>query len=308
MKVLMLKQLAHILVLTCLGLLVACTGTNTQPEPPIAHEVGIAYLNLATDELLVYNADELFHAASTMKTPIMFQLFKMRDAGILDLSTEVPLNNQFLSIVDGSLFSLPLASEADDILYPFLDKDLSIYQIMEKMITHSSNLGTNVLMGYTGPDSIGATMRTIEASGVLVMRGVEDLKAHSMGLNNLTSAYGMMKVMEAVYKSDLVADSSREDMQNLLKQQHFNTMIPAGLPPEVTVGHKTGSITRIAHDAALVYPVNAPPYVLVILTRGWDDRAEAEKVGARISSKVYDYHLGLLELTDIRIPELIVKE
>lgn len=297
-----------IYLLTSVSLLISCTGTNTRSEPPVAHEVGIAYLNLTTDELLVYNADELFHAASTMKTPIMFQLFKMRDTGILDLSTEVPLDNQFLSIVDGSLFTLPLNSEADDILYPFVDEYLSLYEIMEKMITHSSNLGTNILMGYTGPDSIGATMKSVEASGVLVMRGVEDLKAHRMGLNNLTSAYGMMKVMEAIYRSDLVADSSRQAMQNILKQQQFNSMIPAGLPPEVIVGHKTGSITRIAHDAALVYPENAPPYVLVILTRGWDDQAEAEKVGARISSKVYDYHRGALELTDIRIPELLVKE
>ncbi len=287
-------------------LLVSCSGSKTIEEIEIPHEVGIAYMNLETGEILAYNAQELFHAASTMKTPIMFQLFKMRDHGDIDLNTEIPITNQFTSIVDGSLFSLPIESEKDEILYPYLSQNLSFYNIMEKMITHSSNLATNILMEYTGQDSIGATMREINAAGVLVMRGVEDLKAYKLGLNNVTSAYGMMKVMEAVYNSQVVADSSRQEMLEILKRQQFNSMIPAGLPGEVVVAHKTGSITRIAHDAALVFPPNTAPFVLVILTRGWDDHNAAQKVGARISSKVYEYHLGLLERTDIVIPDLLM--
>ncbi len=74
-------------------------------------------MNLETGEILAYNAHELFHSASTMKTPVMFQLFKMRDKGIIDLSSKIPVNNQFRSIVDGSLFSLPMESEKDEILY-----------------------------------------------------------------------------------------------------------------------------------------------------------------------------------------------
>ncbi|MBC8377137.1 MAG: serine hydrolase [FCB group bacterium] len=288
--------------------LISCSGLKKTDEVDVPHVVGIAYMNLETGEILAYNAHELFHAASTMKTPVMFQLFKMRDKGIIDLKSEIPVRNQFTSIVDGSLFSLPIESEKDEILYPFLNQNLSFYDIIEKMITHSSNLATNILIEHTGADSIGATMRMIEADGVLVMRGVEDLKAYSLGLNNVTSAYGMMKVMEAVYKSDLVADSSRQEMQEILKRQHFNTMIPAGLPKDVIIAHKTGSITRIAHDAALVFPPDSPPFVLVILTRGWDDHASAQKVGARISSKVYDYHRGLLKRTDIAIPDLLKDE
>ena len=115
----------------------------------------------------------------------------------------------------------------------------------------------------------------------------------------------MMKVMEAVYRSELVADSSRQEMIEILKRQHYNSMIPAGLPEAVIVAHKTGSITGIAHDAALVFPPDASPYVLVILTRGYESHEAAQKIGAKISSKVYDYHRGLLERTDIVIPDLL---
>ncbi|MCF7825743.1 MAG: class A beta-lactamase-related serine hydrolase [Candidatus Marinimicrobia bacterium] len=296
-----------IILILAFGLF-SCSGLKKSPESETPHEVGIAYMNLETGEILAYGAHKLFHAASTMKTPVMFQLFRMRDQGQIDLSAEIPIVNQFSSIIDGSLFSLSIESEKDEILYPFLNQKLSIYDIMEKMITHSSNLATNILMEYTGADSIGSTMREIKADGVLVIRGVEDLKAYNMGLNNMTTAYGMMKVMEAVYHSELVSDSSHQEMIEILKRQHYNTMIPAGLPPDVVVAHKTGSITKIAHDAALVFPPQSAPYVLVILTRGWDDHAAAQRVGARISSKVYDYHRGLLKRTDIVIPDLIGSE
>ncbi len=293
------------LALTMSLFLISCAGNQVSDQAHQPHEVGIAYMNLETGEILAYNAHTIFHAASTMKTPVMFQLFKMRDAGVIDLDQKIQVSNRFTSIVDGSLFSLPMESEQDEILFPQLNHYLSYRELMEKMITSSSNLATNILMKYTGADSISKTLRQIEASGVMVMRGVEDLKAYRLGLNNATSAYGMMKVMEAVYQSDLVADSSRAEMIEILKRQQFNTMIPAGLPENVVVAHKTGSITRIAHDAALVFPPEAAPFVLVILTRGWDEPAEARRVGARIAGVVYDYHLGLLDRTDIVVPDLL---
>ncbi len=301
MKTLWLPILGAIIIAT----LVSCSGAKPDSGPIVPHEVGIAYMNLETGEILAYNAHELFHAASTMKPPVMFQLFKMRDQGVIDLNKHIRISNNFSSLVDGSLFSLPIQSEKDEILFPYIGSDLPYYDVIEKMITSSSNLATNILMEHTGADSIGKTMQLIKADGVLVIRGVEDLKAYKLGLNNMTSAYGMMKVMEAVYRSELVADSSRQEMIEILKRQHYNSMIPAGLPEAVIVAHKTGSITGIAHDAALVFPPDASPYVLVILTRGYESHEAAQKIGAKISSKVYDYHRGLLERTDIVIPDLL---
>ena len=292
------------LILSVLLLLTACSNRPAK-QSEVPHEVGVAYMNLETGEALVYNAHTIFHAASTMKTPVMFQLYKMRDKGLIDLDDKVPVTNQFKSIVDDSFFSLEISSQQDEILFPHINGYLSYRELMEKMITHSSNLATNILMEYTGADSIGVTMAEIEASGVMVLRGVMDMKAYELRLNNVTTAYGMMKVMEAVYGSDVVADSSRQEMMDILKAQHYNSMIPAGLPDDVVIAHKTGSITRIAHDAAIVFPPDSPPFVLVILTRGWDQHAEASEVGARIAGKLYDYHRGLITRTDMVVPDLI---
>jgi beta-lactamase class A len=237
----------------------------------------------------------------------MFQLFKMRDEGQLDLSATIPVTNRFASIVDGSEFSLPMSSEEDEILYPFVGQQLSYLELIDKMITYSSNLATNILVQVAKPESISVTLNAIPAPGVLVLRGVEDLKAYEMGLSNMTSAFGMMKMMEAVYRSEMVADSSRERMIAILKDQQYNSMIPAGLPDDVVVAHKTGSITRIAHDAAIVYPPDTAPFVLVILTRGWDSGKEARAVGARLTEHVYQIHRGEITTTEIPIPEIIAR-
>jgi beta-lactamase class A len=67
-------------------------------------------------------------------------------------------------------------------------------------------------------------------------------------------------------------------MLDILRAQEYNAEIPAGLPPGTPVAHKTGSITGVLHDAALVYPATRPAYVLVVLTRGVPDQEVARRV------------------------------
>ena len=72
-------------------------------------------------------------------------------------------------------------------------------------------------------------------------------------------------------------------MREILLAQEFNDRIPAGLPPGTRAAHKTGEITAVSHDAAIVYPVGRKPYVLVVLTRGLRDGAQSATLIADIS-------------------------
>jgi beta-lactamase class A len=65
------------------------------------------------------------------------------------------------------------------------------------------------------------------------------------------------------------------------------------LPAGTKVAHKTGQITGVLHDAAIVYPANAPPYVLVVLTRGMPDERVARGMIADISRMVYAHYIGM---------------
>ena len=77
-------------------------------------------------------------------------------------------------------------------------------------------------------------------------------------------------------------------MIDILAAQEFNEEIPAGLPQGTRVAHKTGWITGVTHDAALVYPPDRKPYVLVVLTKGISERPVAQKLIADISRLVWD--------------------
>ena len=118
-----------------------------------------------------------------------------------------------------------------------------------------------------------------------VLRGVEDAKAFQAGLNNTTTARALARLLQAIAAGEAVDPASSRAMSAILERQLFNDGIPAGLPPGTRVAHKTGDITRIQHDAAIVY---APrPFVLVVLTRGIAEQKESYALIAGIARQLY---------------------
>ena len=164
------------------------------------------------------------------------------------------------------------------------------------MITVSSNLAANLLIEQVTPGRVMDLMRAIRANNIRVLRGVEDGKAFERGLNNTTTARDLMIIFQRIAERSAVSRKASDDMIKIMLEQKFNEGVPAGLPPVVRVSHKTGSITRINHDAAIVYPLNRKPYVLVVLTRGIEDENRAHKLIADISRIVYEATLKRTEL------------
>jgi beta-lactamase class A len=118
-----------------------------------------------------------------------------------------------------------------------------------------------------------------------VLRGVEDNKAYEKGLNNTTTARGLQQLLEAIARGVAVDEDASLQMIEILERQKFNEGIPAGLPPGTRVAHKTGEITKIHHDAAIVF---APrPFVLVILVRGIADIKVSAALMADITRQLY---------------------
>jgi beta-lactamase class A len=119
-----------------------------------------------------------------------------------------------------------------------------------------------------------------------VLRGVEDQKAFDNGLNNTTSARALLLLLEALARGRAVGPAADAEMIAILKRQTLDDAVPAGLPPGVPVAHKTGTITRIHHDAGIVYA--ARPYVLIVLVRGIEDEKKSAALIATLSRIVYD--------------------
>jgi beta-lactamase class A len=249
-------------------------------------EVSVAAKTLDGEELLI-EPDRVFHAASTMKIPVMIELFQEAKSGALSFDELIPVRNEFESIVDGSLFSLNPESDSDGKVYEAVGSSLSIRDLCESMITVSSNLAANLLMRRVGVPKIQERVRALGADGMQVIRPLEDGKAFLKGLNNTTTARALETLLFAIASGKAVDPTSDQSMVEILKRQHFADAIPAGLPPGIPVAHKTGEITKILHDAGIVYA--SRPFVLVVLVRGIEDRKESAALVAEITRTLYSY-------------------
>lgn len=256
----------------------------------IQGNVALAYINLSDpSDTLFINSEEEFHAASTMKVPVMIELFKQQAEGKLDLSDSILLVNEFKSIVDGSSYSMDIGDDSDDVIYSKIGTTVALTDLMYSMITVSSNLATNVLIELVDAKKVTATMRDLGAEKIEVLRGVEDQKAYDLGLSNSTTAKDLMIIMKAIAETKAGTEQDCEEMIRILKDQKFNDIIPFYLPKEVSVAHKTGSITGVHHDAGIIYLPNGKSYVLVLLSKNLEDFDKGTEQLAKISKTIYDH-------------------
>lgn len=254
--------------------------------PGASVAIAYRYLGDAKDSLYL-DADRSFHAASTMKVPVMIELFRQADAGKLSLEKPVTLANQFASIVDGSPFTLDAKDDEDAALYERLGQPVPVRELVERMITRSSNLATNTVIALVDPQRVTKTLRSLGARRMTVLRGVEDGKAYEKGLNNTTTARDLATLMAAIEQGRAASPASTQAMRSILLAQELNQEIPAGLPQGTPVAHKTGQISGVLHDAAIVYPAGRKPYILVVLTSGIPDEQVARALIVDVSRRVY---------------------
>src|SRR5580658_829574 len=248
-------------------------------------EVGVAFRTLDGKTEWFYHADEAFHAASTMKVPVLIELFHQVREGKLKLDDPLLIKNEFHSLVDGSVYTLDAADDSEAELYKAVGQTRTLRQLAELMITVSSNFATNLLIEKLGVENIRATVHAMGADGMNVLRGVEDNKAFAAGMNNTTTARGLLVLLEAIARGEAVDKESSREMIAILERQKFNEGIPAGLPTGTRVAHKTGEITKIHHDAAIVFA--GRPFVLVILVRGLADVKESSALMADVTREIY---------------------
>jgi beta-lactamase class A len=276
------------------------TGTAT---------VAVAYLDLGSGGKVLRNETRPFHAASTMKVPVMIAAWAAVDQGILKIDQPIAVRNEFRSIVDGSRYHLASEDDGDPELYAAVGSTRPVSELIRHMIVRSSNLATNLLIDQLSASRVMDVMRQMGAYNLQVLRGVEDEKAFQAGFNNEVNAADLMLLLGAIAQAAAEAPagpSAAPDpganepvaapaishrgaaaMIEVLEAQEFNEKIPAGLPPGTPVAHKTGDITGIHHDAGIVFPPGESPYVLVVLTAGFDKEETANRFIADLSRSIW---------------------
>jgi len=249
--------------------------------------LGIAFYDAQTTIQWAYNGDQYFHAASTMKLAVLLGVFRQVERGELTLDAAVHVRNRFTSIVNREPFMLDLSRDADPDVYGHLGRTLTIRELAYWMITKSSNLATNLLVDVVGIPTIEQALDELDIDGVRILRGVEDQAAFEAGLNNEVTANGLLKLLRLVAEEKAYSKKSSEEMLNVLFEQQYRSGIPAGLPKEIRVAHKTGNISTVHHDAGIVFVEGRKPYVLVILTQFRAETGRGTAV-ADVSRDIYN--------------------
>jgi beta-lactamase class A len=250
--------------------------------------VAVAAHNLGTGEEILIQPDKTIHPASTIKICVMMEAFHQARQGLFSLDDPMLLKNEFASLADGSLYSLSVADDSEKDLYEHIGESLSIRELIFRMITVSSNLATNLLIERITAERTTQFMQELGTNDLIVRRGVEDNKAFQLGLNNRATARGLMQILLKLAKCEVLSPQDSDEMIGILLQQKFNEMIPAGLPANIRVAHKTGWTGKYYHDAGIVYPPNQKPFVLVILTRGSKAENEAHALISSLAKIIYD--------------------
>lgn len=259
--------------------------------------VAVAFRDLSnSDNSLFINATEVFHAASTMKTPVMIGIMKLAEEGKLSLSDTILVENKFRSIVDSSEYSMDITEDSGESLYKEQGKYVTIESLLYDMITVSGNLATNILIEKVGAQYINELLRSRGVEGINVLRGVEDIKAFNAGLNNTVTAAGLLKMFELIEERGFCNPEYTAKMVDILLAQKFSTIIPKYLPPSAKVAHKTGNITAIMHDGGIVYPENGRKYVLIILNKNFKNAETVRENSAMISKYIYEYMMSVNSL------------
>lgn len=257
-----------------------------------ARAIGVAIHDLETGLDFRYRADRWFHAASTIKLAVLLGVYGAIHYGRLVPQSRLHVRNRFRSAYDGSSFRILSERDADSEVQRSIGKTLRVSELARNMIIRSSNLATNLLLDLLGLEFLQRVLEEHHLSGIDLRRGVEDELAFEHGINNRVTADGLVQLLRFIAEERAFTPELSRSMLEILHDQEFRSGIPAGLPPDARVAHKTGEISTIAHDAGIVYLPKRKPYVVAILTEWEPETSGRSPTIAAASYMVYEHLAG----------------
>ena len=217
-------------------------------QAPAALEV----FDLSTGYHTGLNASASMPAASTIKIPVMVEVFHQLETGRFDLQKRVVLRTSDKDWGSGDLCDAPAGTS-----YP-------VSELLEKMIDISDNTATNMLIRLVGRHNINHSMTNL---GLARTRLRDDIRTTgwSVRLELRTSPSDLVRLLTLMAQRRLIDEWSSNEMISILEQDQYNTLIPEPLPDDVPIAHKTGSFFDTLNDAGIVYTSDAP-YVIAVMT------------------------------------------
>jgi beta-lactamase class A len=198
------------------------------------------------------NASASMPAASTIKIPVMVEVFRQLQTGRFDLQHRVALRAGDKDFGSGELCDAPAGST------------YAVSTLLEKMIDISDNTATNMLIRLVGRHTINDSMNEL---GLEHTHLTDDIRTGGWDVRRQlrTSPADLVRLLALMAQRRLVDEWSSNEMISILEQDQYNTLLPEPLPEDVLIAHKTGSFFDTLNDAGIVY-ANDAPYVIAVMT------------------------------------------
>lgn len=231
----------------------------------------IAVKDLATGYTSGYNMNEVMPAASTIKIPVMVEVFRQIEAGTFDLNRRVELLPGDRDWGSGDIADSPVGST-----FP-------VSTLLTQMITVSDNTAANMLIRLVGRRKINATMARLGLHHTHLGDYIRTA-AWSVRTSLRTTPSDMVRLLTDMAKNQLIDEWSSRQMIAILEQQEINTLLPEPLP-EIPIAHKTGSFDDTLNDVGIVYA--SQPYVIAVLTTDLSSLGAGRQFIHRVSSVTF---------------------
>ena len=237
--------------------------------------MGLTVVDLTSGQRFDINENFVFPQGSAIKIAILMEVYKQAAEGRFQLADRLPVRAE--SQVGGS----GLLKELGD-----GTSQLSIRDLAVLMILVSDNTATNMLIDLVGMERINQTLASLGLSQTKVQRRMMDTAARSRGDENLSTPAEAARIMEILYRGEFLDPTASDDMLAILKKPKPGG-INAGLPADVPVAFKAGSIPGVSTEWTIVY-LRGRPYVVVVM-ENYELEDEATAAMKEISRTLYDY-------------------
>lgn len=244
----------------------------------------IYYQDLTTGEHWGCNELEPMGAASVIKLTVMAELFRQLEAGLVRRDQKIAVRDEDRVPICGVLTLMHTGLEVTPIDLCWL------------MITISDNMATNLLIDLLGLENIQENNRRLGLEGVALNRKLFETREAFRGKRNTVSARGIARLLEMIWKRQLVSESASGEMLEMLLAQQCTNKMPL-LLAEGETAHKTGEDEGITHDVGIVLAKN--PFLVCFcnwkLEPGTEGRMNIQ-IG-EITRALYDANGGAPERT-----------
>jgi beta-lactamase class A len=232
--------------------------------------------------------DARHYSASIMKLPILIAAHRLVERGRLDLDPQVTVHNDFASRLPGHRFSLDQEEDSDPATWAAIGTQVPLRELVHRMVTVSGNLATNLVLDEVGTEEVAAVLADAGCSErTTIVRGIEDYPARDAGIDNLITADDMARLVVALGEGRLAGPEATAACEQTLQAQEYRNGIPAGLADGLVIGNKTGWISSVNHDVALVRAPGLPPVGLAVLISAPGTEEEREAGIARIAAAAW---------------------